>query len=138
MGQSGVHANDRLCERWPKSSVAIPARCSIRASRTRHFYEGCGQTILAGQVWSGELVNRRKDGSVYDAALTISPVTDGDGSIQHFVAIKQDISERKATEERVQHLAHHDQLTDLPNRMLLSDRLFQAVAQARGTAGRWP
>jgi diguanylate cyclase (GGDEF)-like protein/PAS domain S-box-containing protein len=99
------------------------------------FYQRMWATILAGQVWSGELVNRRKDGSVYDEALTISPVTDMNGRIQHFVAIKQDISERKATEERVQHLAHHDQLTDLPNRALLSDRLAQAVAQARRDRG---
>lgn len=99
------------------------------------FYEGMWQTILAGRVWSGELVNRRKNGSLFDAALTISPVTGGDGSIRHFVAIMQDISERKATAERVQHLAHHDQLTDLPNRMLLSDRLFQSLAQVRREQG---
>jgi len=89
------------------------------------------ETILDGRVWSGEVVIRRKDGSLYDEALTISPVTDVNGRIQHFVAIKQDISERKATEERVQHLAHHDLLTDLPNRALLGDRLAQAVAQVR-------
>ncbi|MCM8596963.1 diguanylate cyclase domain-containing protein [Accumulibacter sp.] len=95
------------------------------------FYQRMWETILDGRVWSGELINRRKDGSLYDEALTISPVTDVNGRIRHFVAIKQDISERKAAEERVQHLAHHDQLTDLPNRVLLTDRLFQALAQAR-------
>ncbi|WP_300452180.1 diguanylate cyclase [Accumulibacter sp.] len=99
------------------------------------FYQRMWATILAGQVWSGELVNRRKDGSLYDEALTISPVTDVKGRIHHFVAIKQDISERKVTEERVQHLAHHDQLTDLPNRVLLTDRLAQALAQARRDRG---
>ncbi|MEI2623019.1 MAG: diguanylate cyclase [Giesbergeria sp.] len=99
------------------------------------FYRRMWDTILAGRVWTGELINRRKDGSLYAEALTISPVTDGNGRIQHFVAIKQDISERKANEERVQHLAHHDQLTDLPNRSLLSDRLFQALAQARRDRG---
>jgi diguanylate cyclase (GGDEF)-like protein/PAS domain S-box-containing protein len=99
------------------------------------FYQRMWETILAGRVWSGELINRRKDGTLYDELLTISPVTDVNGSIQHFVAVKQDISERKATEERVQHLAHHDQLTDLPNRVLFSDRLFQAIAQARRDRG---
>ena len=97
----------------------------------RRFYEGMWQTILAGRVWTGEIVNRRKNGSHFDAALTISPVTGSDGNIHHFVAVMQDISARKATDERVQHLAHHDQLTDLPNRMLLSDRLFQSLAQVR-------
>jgi diguanylate cyclase (GGDEF)-like protein/PAS domain S-box-containing protein len=99
------------------------------------FYQVMWQTILTGQVWTGELVNRRKNGSFFDAALTISPVTGGDGNIHHFVAVMQDISARKATDERVQHLAHHDQLTDLPNRMLLSDRLFQSLAQVRREQG---
>ncbi|EXI83140.1 MAG: Cyclic di-GMP phosphodiesterase Gmr [Candidatus Accumulibacter appositus] len=99
------------------------------------FYQGMWQTILTGKVWTGELVNRRKNGSFFDAALTISPVTGSDGHIHHFVAVMQDISARKATDERVQHLAHHDQLTDLPNRMLLSDRLFQSLAQVRREQG---
>ena len=99
------------------------------------FYQGMWQAIRAGRVWSGELVNRRKDGSLFDEALTISPVTGSDGKIRHFVAVMQDISERKASEERVQHLANHDQLTDLPNRMLLSDRLSQSLAQVRRERG---
>lgn len=99
------------------------------------FYQRMWDCILAGRVWSGELVNRRKDGSLYDESLTISPVTDRNGTIRHFIAIKQDISERKAIEESVQHLAHHDHLTDLPNRTLLDGRLAQALAQARRDRG---
>jgi diguanylate cyclase (GGDEF)-like protein/PAS domain S-box-containing protein len=108
-----------------------PSEMLNAGQQDQEFYQRMWETILDGRVWSGELVNRRKDGSLYDEALTISPVTDINGRIQHFVAIKQDISERKASEERVQHLAHHDQLTDLPNRALLSDRLAQALAQVR-------
>ena len=108
-----------------------PSEMLNAGQQDAEFYHRMWETILDGRVWSGEVVNRRKDGSLYDEALTISPVTDINGRIQHFVAIKQDISERKATEERVQHLAHHDQLTDLPNRALLSDRLSQALAQVR-------
>lgn len=112
-----------------------PGEMLNSGKQDQQFYQRMWETILAGRVWSGELINRRKDGSLYAEALTISPVTDSNGRIQHFVAIKQDISERKANEERVQHLAHHDQLTDLPNRSLLSDRLFQALAQARRDRG---
>ncbi|WP_313951996.1 diguanylate cyclase domain-containing protein [Accumulibacter sp.] len=112
-----------------------PGEVLNSGQQDRRFYENMWETILAGRVWSGELVNRRRDGSLFDAALTISPVTDVDGRIQHFVAVQEDISERKASEERVQHLAHHDQLTDLPNRMLLSDRLFQSLAQVRRERG---
>ncbi len=108
-----------------------PSEMRSAGEQNDEFQQRMWETILDGRIWSGEVVNRRKDGSLYDEALTISPVTDINGRIQHFVAIKQDISERKASEERVQHLAHHDQLTDLPNRALLSDRLAQALAQVR-------
>jgi len=66
------------------------------------LYQQMWQTILAGQIWRGELVNRRKDGSTYHELLAISPVVGGDGVIQHFVAIKQDITERKHNEQRLE------------------------------------
>ncbi|MDQ5909480.1 MAG: hypothetical protein QG599_1575 [Pseudomonadota bacterium] len=63
------------------------------------LYKSLWQTICAGQVWHGELINRRKDGGFYDEELTITPVTDGRGDIHHFVAIKQDITGRKRAEQ---------------------------------------
>jgi diguanylate cyclase (GGDEF)-like protein/PAS domain S-box-containing protein len=69
------------------------------------FYAGLWQTIKAGNVWQGELVNRRKDGTLYDEEMTITPVKDDSGSITHFVAIKRDITARKHLEERMRMLA---------------------------------
>ncbi|MDD5388836.1 MAG: EAL domain-containing protein [Gallionellaceae bacterium] len=92
------------------------------------LYESLWRTIMAGQVWRGELVNKRKDGSLYDEELAITPVRDAQGVIQHFVAFKQDISERKASEEKIRQLAFYDALTNLPNRRMLLDRLQQALA----------
>ncbi|NWG16156.1 MAG: PAS domain S-box protein [Chloroflexi bacterium] len=63
------------------------------------FYEVLWSTILSGQVWQGRLVNRRKDGSLYIEEQTITPVRDGSGAITHFVAIKQDITEREQAEQ---------------------------------------
>jgi PAS domain S-box-containing protein len=63
------------------------------------FYAAIWKTILAGRVWHGEIVNRRKDGSLYTEDMTITPVSGDDQTIQRFVAIKQDISERKAAEQ---------------------------------------
>jgi diguanylate cyclase (GGDEF)-like protein/PAS domain S-box-containing protein len=63
------------------------------------FYQALWQTILGGQVWQGEVVNRRKNGQLYHEELTITPVRDDQGHIHHFIAIKQDISARKAEEE---------------------------------------
>lgn len=67
----------------------------------RAFYERMWQTILSGKVWKGEVVNRRKDGSLYTEEMTIAPVWDEKGSITHFVAIKQDVTERKRVEQQL-------------------------------------
>jgi len=66
------------------------------------FYKNMWDTILSGRVWSGEIVDRRKDGSLYTEETTITPVRDEAGDIVRFIAIKQDISERKRSEERAQ------------------------------------
>lgn len=95
------------------------------------FYSELWRTIRAGQPWKGEIINRRKDGSLYNEELNIAPVTDNSGKIQHFIAVKNDISKRKRFEKHIQYLAQHDTLTGLPNRTLLSDRLAQALTIAR-------
>lgn len=66
--------------------------------QTPEFYADLWATILARQVWRGELVNRRKDGSLYFEQQTIVPVLDADGQIEHFVAVKEDITQRVQTE----------------------------------------
>ena len=88
-------------------------------------------TLGKGKTWSGEFVNRRKDGGLFHEEAHIAPVFDDDGAVTHYVAVKLDITERKRVEERMAHLAQHDALTDLPNRPLFSDRLEQAVALAQ-------
>lgn len=69
------------------------------------FYENMWNTILDGRVWHGELVNRRKDGSYYHEEMTITPVRSEDGEITNFIAVKQDISERKKAELLTQEYA---------------------------------
>jgi PAS domain S-box-containing protein len=69
------------------------------------FYRHMWKTILSGQEWRGDLVNRRKDGTLYDEALAIAPVIGRDGAIQNFIAIKQDISYRKRAEQQLLELA---------------------------------
>ncbi len=68
------------------------------------FYRDMWKTVLDGRVWRGEVVNRRKDGSLYTEEMTITPVPDADGKITHYVAIKQDITERKRMEETLRFL----------------------------------
>jgi PAS domain S-box-containing protein len=65
------------------------------------FYKNMWDTILGGQVWRGEIINRRKDGGFYTEEMTITPVRDQRGEITHFVAIKQDVTEKKMLESRL-------------------------------------
>jgi signal transduction histidine kinase len=58
-------------------------------------------TILAGEVWHAEVVNRRQDGSLYTEEMTITPIKDAEGRVSHFVAIKQDVSERKRVQQEL-------------------------------------
>ncbi|MFZ5484296.1 MAG: EAL domain-containing protein [Pseudomonadota bacterium] len=94
-------------------------------------YAALWRALAAGEVWQGEFINRRKDGSEYIEAAIISPVRDAAGQSTHYLAVKQDITERKAAEARIHALAYFDGLTGLPNRTLLVDRLTQLLATAR-------
>jgi len=66
------------------------------------FYEQLWKTILAGEIWHGGIINRRKDGSLYTEEMSITPVRNESGAITHFISIKQDITERKLAEEALQ------------------------------------
>lgn len=79
--------------------------------------------------WSGEVWSRRRDGSGFPCWLSLSAVRDEDGALVHAVAILSDIAERKATQARMEFLAHHDPLTLLPNRLLLRDRVEQSISR---------
>ncbi len=94
------------------------------------FYQQVWQTILAGKVWRGEIINRRKDGDLYTVNQTITPLLDTHGKVCHFVAIHEDISDKKKIEERIHYMAHYDALTNLPNRNLFLDYLELELAHA--------
>lgn len=98
----------------------------------REFYREMWMCLNDSGYWAGEVWDRRKDGAIYPKWLSINAVRDPQsGQLTHYIAIFADISQRKAAEERIRHMAHHDALTSLPNRLLLQDRLSQALAKAR-------
>lgn len=83
------------------------------------------------RVWQGELQNRRKDGSLFWEKTYIAPVLDSDGSVQHLIGLKEDITLQKQQEAEILRQAHYDSLTALPNRFLSLDRLSQALKEAQ-------
>lgn len=115
------------------ASEVIGKNPSLLASGTHPaaFYQDLWNQLANSDSWHGEICNRRKSGALYMAWLSIKQVRDALGAPSHHVAVFSDISERKASEERMQHLAHFDVLTGLPNRALFADRLRQALAMAR-------
>ena len=95
------------------------------------FYAAMWDQLLGTGSWTGELWDRRKNGQIYPKWLTITAVKDIDGEVTAYVAMFSDISERKASEEKVKHLAYHDPLTNLPNRLAMYERLTQALSLAK-------
>lgn len=95
-----------------------------------NFYASMWQEITTQGFWSGEVWNRRKNGEVYAALQTIIALNDAKGSVSQYVSLFSDITPMKAHQQQLEHLAQFDPLTDLPNRVLLADRLHQAIAQA--------
>lgn len=97
------------------------------------YYQALWSTITSGHAWCSATTERRKDGSLYTVRQTITPVRNQSGEISHFISMHEDISEALAAQARIEHLAHFDALTGLPNRSLFFDRLNQATTLSKRT-----
>ncbi len=96
----------------------------------KEFYAAMWRELREKGHWYGEIWNRRKDGEVYAAMQTVSAVRDNKGNTLQYVALFSDITPLKEHQTQLEYIAHYDALTRLPNRVLLSDRLHQAMVQA--------
>ena len=94
------------------------------------FYADMWRDLTLKGYWSNEVWNRRKSGEFYASLMTISAVRDDTAEVQHYVALFSDITPIKEYAQRLEHIAHYDTLTLLPNRSLLADRLQQGIAQS--------
>lgn len=92
------------------------------------FFDDMWDCIQREGAWQGEIWNRRKNGEIYPGWSNITAVKNPQGEVSHYVGTMLDITERKAAEAEIEHLAYHDPLTLLPNRRLLLDRLQQVLA----------
>ena len=95
------------------------------------FYRALWNELDARGHWEGEVWNRHKDGTLYAARLNITSVRDVIDTSLHYVGMISDITELKEHQQRLEHMAHYDALTGIPNRVLLADRLSMAIKQAQ-------
>jgi diguanylate cyclase (GGDEF)-like protein/PAS domain S-box-containing protein len=128
-----LRINQAFTETSGYSAAEVLGKPASILNSGRHapaFYRAMWAAIKRTGKWQGEVWDRRKNGEVYPAWLIITAVKRDDGVITHFVGSHVDITERKAAEEEIRNLAFYDQLTSLPNRRLLMDRLEQARASS--------
>lgn len=115
----------------PRDIIGRRTRILSSGRHGPEFFRAMWESLLHHGRWSGELTNRRRDGSLYEEWLSIVAVN-GDGRrTRRYVGLISDITERKREEERIRRLAHFDSLTGLPNRVLFEDRLQRAIARAQ-------
>ncbi|MCF8178143.1 MAG: EAL domain-containing protein [Sulfuritalea sp.] len=100
------------------------------------FYRAIGEEVGIDGHWRGEIWSRRKSGEVFPGWLAVTAVKDADGALTHYIGSCFDISERKDAERHLQFMANHDALTLLPNRVLLDDRIRQAIVTSRRKESR--
>lgn len=99
------------------------------------FYKEMWRCLLENNYWQGEIWDKRKDNSLYPKWLTITTIRDKYNNITNYFASFSDISQRKEAERRIEHLAHNDSLTSLPNRFTLVEKFSQALEQAKRSSG---
>jgi len=95
-----------------------------------NHYRELWQALVNGRPWNGEIQNRKKNGDLFWEHAWIAPVTNSEGTITDYLAVKEDITQRKLHEETILHQAHYDSLTTLPNRLLSLDRLGQLLKES--------
>ncbi|MDH4560150.1 phosphodiesterase DibA [Pseudomonas sp. BN411] len=98
---------------------------------TPAFYQAMWHALTNRYEWSGEVWNRRKNGEIYPLWQNLRAIHDEDGQLTHYVAVFSDISAIKRSQHELDFLAHHDPLTNLPNRLLFTERVEQVLERTR-------
>lgn len=128
-----LDANEECCRITGYSCDELVGKTPRLLSSGRYdatFYDNMKRDLRSKGHWYGEIWNRRKTGELYAEFLTITAVYDDEGLIHHYVALFTDITVEKQYQHQLERIAHYDALTDLPNRLLLSDRMQQAMARS--------
>ncbi|MEX8505922.1 EAL domain-containing protein [Leptothrix ochracea] len=128
-----VAVNQAYCRITGYGEQALLGQSPSMLKSGRHdadFYDHLWADVRAQGYWQGEMWNRRRSGELYPQWLTINTVRDERGEPSHYVGICTDITRIKQSEQQLEHLAHYDPLTGLPNRLLAQSRLCHALERA--------
>ncbi|MBW7569156.1 diguanylate cyclase [Chromobacterium subtsugae] len=131
--QKILQASQTLCRITGYSLTQIAGKRPNLFSSGIHdkaFFDSMWESINENGQWQGEMWNRNKEGSLYAIRLNISAVHDAQHEVSHYIGIMSDITQQKIDLAAITKSAHIDTLTGLPNRLLFTDRLIQAISQA--------
>ncbi len=126
-------ANRAFCRSTGYDLAEVMGRHPTLLNSAHHpdgFYSELWQTATTRGSWQGEMWLQRKSGESYPVWAVLNSIRNESNQITHYILASLDISERKANEQRISHLAQHDILTDLPNRALCTERLHMALQMA--------
>jgi len=111
-------------------AIGTPSNLTRGASHDHDFLDTMWRDLAETGFWRGEIWSARKNGEDYLEWLTVSAVRDDADTVTHYVCVFSDITKLKESQEKLDHMAHHDPLTGLPNRLLFHDRLQHAMVRA--------
>ena len=128
-----TQVNDKFCEisKYRRDELIGQTYACIRSGMHPPGFDGeIDRTVQAGHVWTGEICNRAKDGSLFWTQTTIVPFASRDSAPLQYITLRTDITERKHSEQQARQMALYDELTGLPNRRLIIDHVQQACTSS--------
>ncbi|ARS51010.1 diguanylate cyclase [Ectopseudomonas mendocina] len=129
-----VHVNPAFSRITGYSAEEVLGQHPTLLKSGRHdavFYQSLWQALHNRDAWSGEVWNRRKSGEIYPQWQCIRVIHDEHGRISHYVAVFSDITALKRSQRELDYLAHHDPLSNLPNRLLFTERIAHALERSK-------